>query len=410
MSGLSNQVPSGLEEVDVIIAGGGTAGLIVASRLSDEFPEMSILVVERGHDNYQDPAVRHPLFFVEHILDLGRPNPHMMRYQGSPEPQLGGRVSVVPAGSVLGGGSSINMLTYTRPQREDLDAWNMPGWGFDEVLPYLKKFETYHGPGKPELHGSNGPIHISTGSYGPTSLQDQFIESAAKMGIREAIDLQDFDSNNAVQRNLRYISPDGVRSDTGHAYLHPRLRDGAHPNLCVILEHEVEKIVFEKGRAAGVQIHGTPGSRNATHSGTKVIKARRMVVAAAGTIGTPLLLQRSGVGGREVLGRAGVEVVADVPGVGSAFQDHNTMLTSYYTGLQPNETFDDLLNGETTLQKMVAEKAPMLSWNSAEITSKVRPSEDEIAAILDPEALKLWERDFKNVPNRPLATISTANG
>lgn len=408
MSGLTNQVPSGLKEVDVIVAGGGTTGLIVASRLSDKFPDLSILVVERGQNNYNDPAVKNPLFFIENILELGEVNPRMIRYQGQPEAQLDGRASVVPAGSVLGGGSSINMLTYTRPQREDLDGWKMPGWGADEVLPYLKKFETYHGPGKPELHGFDGPIQISNASYGPTQLQDQFIEVAAKLGIPEAIDLQDLDSNHAVQRNLRYISPEGVRSDTGHAYLHPRLQDGAHPNLHVIVEHEIEKILFEDQRAVGIKFHGTPGFQNSTQS--HVVKARKMVVVSAGTIGTPLLLQRSGVGAKEVLDRAGVDVVADSPGVGNEFQDHNTMLVSYYTGLLPNETYDDLLNGGTTFKKLLAEKSPMLAWNSAEITSKVRPTDDEVAAALGPEAMKLWERDFKNIPNKPIATISTANG
>jgi choline dehydrogenase-like flavoprotein len=96
-------------------------------------------VVERGHDNYEDPTVTNPLFFLENILDLGQPNPRMMVYQGQPEPNIGNRTMVVPAGSILGGGSSINMLTYTRPQREDLDGWSMPEWSADAILPYLNK-------------------------------------------------------------------------------------------------------------------------------------------------------------------------------------------------------------------------------------------------------------------------------
>jgi choline dehydrogenase-like flavoprotein len=170
----------------------------------------------------------------------------------------------------------------------------------------------------------------------------------------------------------------------------------------------VEKILFENQRAIGVKIHGTPGFQD--NSGSHIIKARKMVIVSAGTIGTPLILQRSGVGAKEVLERANVDVVADLPGVGSEFQDHNTQLLSYYTSLRPNETYDDLLNGQTTFEKLLADKSPMLAWNSAEITSKVRPTDDEVASVLGPEALKLWERDFKNVRNKPVATISTANG
>lgn len=101
---------------------GGTSGCVVAARLSDAHPDLSILVVERGPDNFNDPAVTNPIFFMENILNTGTANPRMMTYSGrDPEPQAGNRVMSVPAGSVLGGGSSINMLTYNRPQREELD-------------------------------------------------------------------------------------------------------------------------------------------------------------------------------------------------------------------------------------------------------------------------------------------------
>ena len=96
-------------------------------------------MVERGQDNWNDPTVTNPLYFMENILPLPEPNPRMMSYQGQKEPNIADRASVVPAGSILGGGSSINMLTYSRPQREELDGWNMPGWSAREVLPYMKK-------------------------------------------------------------------------------------------------------------------------------------------------------------------------------------------------------------------------------------------------------------------------------
>lgn len=95
--------------------------------------------MERGPNNLNDPTVTNPLFFIENILDLGEPNPRMMFYEGQAEESIGGRAMTVPAGSILGGGSSINMLTYTRPQRGEMDDWNMPGWSSDDVIPYMKK-------------------------------------------------------------------------------------------------------------------------------------------------------------------------------------------------------------------------------------------------------------------------------
>jgi alcohol oxidase len=402
-----SQVPGGLTSVDVIIAGGGTAGCVVASRLSDLLPNVTILVVERGRDNWQDPAITQPLYFLENILNTGSAPERMMYYQGKPEENLGGRAQVVPAGSTLGGGSAINMLTYARPQREDLDGW-MPGWKADDMLEFFKMYESYYGPGSDQLHGKDGPIKVSASNYGPTQFQDQFVKAAAKAGIPEALDLQNFDSNHAVQRNLRFISPDGVRSDAAHAYLHPRLRDGKHRNLQVLVEHEVTKVTLENGRAVGVEVRGTPGSQNHTET-TRSIRAKKMVIVTGGTLGTPLILQRSGVGDKSVLDAAGVEVAVHLPGVGSNFNDHNTMIAAYYTSLKPNETYDDLLSGKTTFLELLEKKAPMLAWNSAEITSKVRPTSDEIA-LLPKEARDLWDRDFEDVKNKPVGTISTAGG
>jgi alcohol oxidase len=106
-------------------------------------PSMSILVIERGPDNFNDPAVTNPIFFAQNILPLETPSPRMMFYQGQSEPQIAGRAMGVPAGSILGGGSSIHMLTYTRGQREDMDAWRMPGWSASGLLPYMKKVRPF---------------------------------------------------------------------------------------------------------------------------------------------------------------------------------------------------------------------------------------------------------------------------
>jgi choline dehydrogenase-like flavoprotein len=224
----------------------------------------------------------------------------------------------------------------------------------------------------------------------------------------EAIDLQDFDTNQAVQRNLRYISEDGVRQDAAHAYVHPHLRDGKHPNLHILVEHEVVRVTSKDAKANGVVLRGTPGIKNSTE--TYEVAAKKLVVVSAGTLGTPLLLERSGIGHRDKLTEAGIDIVSNVPGVGEDFQDHNTILLSYYTSLEPGETYDDLLNDATTFEKMLEEGHKMLAWNAAEITSKIRPTEEEVDNILRGDARSVWDDIFGNNTNMPVATISTCNG
>lgn len=227
------------------------------------------------------------------------------------------------------------------------------------------------------------------------------------MGIPESVDLQSLDSNHAVQPNLRYISPDGTRQDAAHAYVHPRLQDNKHHNLHVLVEHEVLRVLFDDKRATGVEVRGTPHVHD--DAGVHTIKARKMVIVSTGTLGTPLLLERSGVGNRNVLDRSGISLVADVPGVGEGLQDHNSILAGYYTSLKSDETADDLLNGTVTFQQLLEQKDDMLTWNAAEVTGQIRPTDEEIETLLSPDARKLWDRDFKGVPNKPVAMIATAS-
>jgi choline dehydrogenase-like flavoprotein len=133
--GLFTELPTGLDEVDVIIAGGGTAGCVVASRLSDTDPDLSILIIEGGTNN-KVPNVTYPVLFPTNLSPAGKAT---LFYKGAKEEQLGGREVIVESGGILGGGSSINIMTYTRAQRCDFDAWNTPGWSGDEMLPYVKK-------------------------------------------------------------------------------------------------------------------------------------------------------------------------------------------------------------------------------------------------------------------------------
>ena len=249
------------------------------------------------------------------------------------------------------------------------------------------QFETYHWPGSPSAHGTDGPIHISEGPFGPTKLQGQFIKAPARVGFPESVDLQNLDSNQAVQRTLRFVSSDGIRQDAAHAYLQPRFQNGNDRNLFVLVEHEVVRVMVEDTRVAGIEVRSNPVFQNSTQD--HKIKASKMVVVSAGTLGTSMLLEQSGVGDRNVLSLAGVNVVVELPGVGMGLQDHNTMLVSYYSSLGSDETYDDILDGKTMYQKLLEQKSRMLIWNTAETTSKVRPTNKEIESLLGLPALKL---------------------
>ncbi|KAK6198244.1 hypothetical protein LQW54_010458 [Pestalotiopsis sp. IQ-011] len=402
--GLYTKLPAELPEVDVIIVGGGTAGCIVAARLSDADPTLTVLVIEEGKNNDGDPSITHPILCLGAIM----PTSTVTRFHvGSAEPQLGGRQLTVPVGSVLGGGSSVNLMMYSRAQRHDWASWRTPEWSADEMLPFLKKFETYHGPDPKGVHGDKGPIAVSDGTYSVKRSEDDFINAAAKIGWTEQADLQDLDSNNGVQRAKRYVGLDGRRSDTAHGYIHPRLGDEIQSNLHVLLETQVKRLLFDSKRAAGVEIRPNPKTQSETNDQT--IKARKLVVLSAGAFGSPLILERSGLGDPNILSKANIPVVANIPGVGRNYQDHHLLCYAYKSALEPHETFDAIFGGRVDIANMIQTNDHRLGWNGQEITCKLRPSEADISA-LGPEFQAAYRRDFANHPDKPLALMSFLSG
>ncbi|KAL7619877.1 hypothetical protein AAE478_010423 [Parahypoxylon ruwenzoriense] len=408
--GLDNKLATGLEEVDVIIAGGGTAGCIVAGRLAEADPTLSILVIEGGRDNYNNPSVATPGLYPLHIQPGSET---AIFYKAAGSKQLADIERIVPSGGILGGGSSINFMMYTRAQRDDFDSWKTPGWTADELWPYLNKLENYHGPGDPKHHGSDGPIQVSDGRFRSTRIENEWLRAAEQFGYPEITDLQDLDSNNGFQRWLRYMSPEGKRSDTAHAYLHPRLRDGMHPNLHVLVEATIVRILFDESmRACGVEFTPTPRLQidaSSTPHLKKTVRARRLVVLSCGACGTPSVLERSGIGAKHVLDRAGIPVVQELPGVGHDYQDHNLVGYAYRTSLEPHETGDALSTGQLSLEDAIAQNHPHLGWNFIDLSSKLRPTDAEVAS-LGPEFQAAWDRDFKDRPNRPLMLMVVSAG
>ncbi|KAJ2997559.1 hypothetical protein NUW58_g618 [Xylaria curta] len=400
---LYTQLPSGIDTVDVVIAGGGTAGCIVASRLSDADPKLSVLIIEQGPDSDGDPTVTFPAMYVAH---MSPDSPRMQLLKGSKSAALGGREPIVPVAKSLGGGSSVNMLMYSRIQQSDVESWQAPGWSPDDMLRLMKKHETYHGPGRKQQHGFDGPIHVSPGTYSSPRLVDAFVGASAQTGWEEIQDLGDMDTNNGIQRALRYISPEGKRQDTAHCYLYPRLQDGKHPNLHVLVQSRVVKVLFDHTkRATGVVYAPTQSAE------LRTIKAMKMIIVSSGACGTPLVLERSGVGDPAILNRAGIELVAQVPGVGASYDDHHVFSSPYRSSLDTRETLDGLVNGKFDVPALMGSNDEILGWNGLEVTGKLRPDASDVA-LLGPNFEAHWNENFADNPNKPMVglTLIAGNG
>jgi alcohol oxidase len=264
-----------------------------------------------------------------------------------------------------------------------------------------------------KYHGSDGPVPVSDGTYRSKRVEDDWLQAAAKLGYPEYRDLQDLDSNNGFQRWLRYVSPEGRRSDAAHCYVHPLLQDGKHPNLHVLVQAKVVRVLFDENkRACGVEYTPNPHFQvqvgmTASPQQKFTVRARKTVVVSAGACGSPSILERSGLGPPEVLQKAGVSLVEELPGVGHGYQDHHLILYPFRTSLAPEDTIDALIYERIDPEQ--AATHPHLGWNSCDIAAKLRPNDEDVKA-LGPAFQAAWEKDFKNIPDRPLMLMAVLNG
>jgi choline dehydrogenase len=294
-----------MREYDYVIIGAGSAGCVLAGRLSQD-PNISILLVEAGpKENYW--GIQMPAGY-----DFTFKNPkYNWCFTGEPEPALGGRSVYQPRGKVLGGSSSINGLGFIRGHARDFERWGVEGaegWSYREVLPYFKRLETWE-RGENAYRGGSGPIKVKSGTYTYSPLHEAFFEAGAQAGYPFSDDLngEKPEGFGGFQSNCA----GGIRSSTARAYLKPA---ADRPNLTVLTHATAQRITIEGGRATGF----TYASKNET---TKV-RARREVLLCAGSFGSPHLLMLSGIGPAEHLREFGIDVVQDLPAVGQNLQDH----------------------------------------------------------------------------------------
>jgi choline dehydrogenase-like flavoprotein len=298
-------------EYDYIVVGAGTAGCVLANRLSASGVHRVLLLEAGGSD--RSLWFRVPIGYGRTFND---PRYNWM-YEAEPDPALDNRRGFWPRGKVLGGSSSINAMVYVRGQPGDFDDWRAagnPGWSWNEVLPYFRKLED-HAFGASEYHGAGGPVHVSDESASVHPLCTTFLEACDTLGIARTADFNGAqpEGSGLWQVTIR----DGVRVSSASAYLRPAMR---RTNLTVRTRAQATRVLFTGKRASGVE-YLNAGAR-------QLAQARREVLLAGGAINSPQLLELSGLGEGRLLQGFNIAVVADLPAVGRGLQDH--LAVNYY--------------------------------------------------------------------------------
>ncbi|MBS8261623.1 choline dehydrogenase [Roseibium polysiphoniae] len=296
---------------DYVIVGAGSAGCVLANRLSED-PDVNVLLLEAGkNDNYI--WVHIP---VGYLYCMGNPRTDW-GFHTAKDPGLNGRSLMYPRGKVIGGCSSINGMIYMRGQAQDYDQWRqfgLSGWGWDDVLPYFRKSEDHYALND-DLHGQGGAVRVEEQRLSWDVL-DAFRDACAEVGIPKISDFNKGDNFGASYFQVTQKS--GIRWSVAKGFLKPAMN---RPNLRVITQAHASRLVVEDGKVAGLEltVKGAPAR----------VSTNGEVILSAGAVGSPQILELSGFGNPQVLQDAGVETVHALPAIGENLQDHLQLRTIY---------------------------------------------------------------------------------
>ncbi|MBB2913175.1 choline dehydrogenase [Streptosporangium becharense] len=343
-------------EYDYVVVGAGSAGCVLADRLS-AVPGVTVALVEAGGSDDRI-EVRMPAGFAR-LFKTERD----WNFTTAAQAGLVGRELYWPRGRMIGGSSSMNGQMWVRGHRADYDGWNVPGWSYDEVLPYFLRSERRVGSNRGGVYGTGGPVRICE-LRSPNPATELFLRACEELGIVRLDELNG--PSNEGCSPTPVTQHRGRRWSSADAYLRPA---AGRPNLTVLTSSPVRSVLIEDGRAAGV-VYGDGA----------VVRARAEVVLAAGTIGSPHLLMLSGVGPADELRAEGIEPVRDLPGVGGNLQDH--LASGIFLHCRRPIT---LVGAESpgNLLRFLVGRTGKLTSNVGEAVAFIRTSPDEPAPDIE---------------------------
>ncbi|KAI0063347.1 GMC oxidoreductase [Artomyces pyxidatus] len=388
--------PESWRAFDYVIVGGGTAGSVLASRLSED-PDVSVLLIEAGNSHEKEFLTKIPLGWPKLLKT------HIdWAYETTTQVKAGNRVHEVNRGKVLGGSSSINALIYQHCSPEDLEEWvsmGAKGWGYEDLRPYFLKSEKFtpnasHPSIKPSDHGSDGLWQI--GITGAPPIHEVLLEASEELGVHRIPDFNTSKGPAGASTFASFTTDKGQRNSAAVAYLPPHVVK--RPNLYIAIGTITEKILFDESgsRAVGVQVAKS-------ETGPKYrIHAKREVILCAGTVATPQLLMLSGLGPKEELAQVGITAVKDLPQVGKNYFDHISSGPVCVRSYKPAYTLD-YLNGQAQALLAIVK---FLFFGSGPMTYLTAPGGAFIRS--DDPTLPFGSKASDNVPVKTNASGPTS--
>ncbi|GAA3808146.1 GMC family oxidoreductase N-terminal domain-containing protein [Sphaerisporangium flaviroseum] len=344
-------------EYDYVIVGAGSAGCVLANRLSAD-PSVRVALLEAGGAD-RKKEIRIPAGFSKLFK-----SPYDWNFSTAKQTEMFGRELYWPRGRTLGGSSSINAQMWVRGHRADYDGWNLPGWSYDEVLPYFKRSERRVGSNQGDVYGTDGPIYISD-LRAPNVTTKAFLRACEEIGLTRLDELNG--PSNEGYSQTPVTQDRGRRWSAADAYLRPAM---GRPNLTVLTAAQARRILFdEEGRATGVE-YG---------EGRRVTAAREVIVSA-GAIGSPHLLLLSGIGDPDDLRAAGVEPRHELPGVGRNLMDHLASAVMMYC---PEPVTLASAESVGNLARYLFRRTGPLTSNVGEAVAFIRTGPDEPAPDIE---------------------------